>query len=360
MGVHTKNLMGYLLKAGCYRYVVVSNTDYEAGFEAILKNHGVETRIVRWPLPVYEQVTLPRIIASVKPDLCWFPSNTFPIFKPEGAKYVVTLHDVIFMDESLHPTQMVQKLGKIYRRWVLENGWKKIDRLTSVSMDAFKSILHVFPCKTEKLADSVIYPMFIPCRPDARILKAYGLKENGFFYTLTGSAPSKNADMLIKAFNLFSVKNGAKESLVVSGVAKEVDRRVLLKYAESPEIRKRIIFTDYVDEAAKYALMKSAKAFIFPSLSEGFGIPLIEALCYSRRVLASNIGIFREVGGKGCEYFDPRDPADLVRKLSLNAKSRSPNITRRYVEKKFNVAESAEKLTRIFNRVLEDGRKPCE
>jgi alpha-1,2-rhamnosyltransferase len=74
-------------------------------------------------------------------------------------------------------------------------------------------------------------------------------------------------------------------------------------------------FTDLTDGELVHAY-RHAKALVFPSLAEGFGLPIVEAIASGTRVFASDIPVHREIGGDACVYFDPRDPAALAERIA--------------------------------------------
>jgi glycosyltransferase involved in cell wall biosynthesis len=91
----------------------------------------------------------------------------------------------------------------------------------------------------------------------------------------------------------------------------------IFEYVLKEKLEDVVIFTGYVSNSQLAALYKKAACFVFPSLYEGFGIPILEAMNYKCPVISSNASSLPEVGGDAALYFDPKDPIDLEKKIEL-------------------------------------------
>jgi glycosyltransferase involved in cell wall biosynthesis len=121
-----------------------------------------------------------------------------------------------------------------------------------------------------------------------------------YFATMVSDEPRKNIGILIEAFQ----KLQGRANMVIMG---QVDATRYLRADEVPYIH----FAGYVSEADKIEVLRGAAGVIFPSFSEGFGIPLVEGAVVGAPVLCSNIAVFREVAGDHAVYFDPYAPDSL-------------------------------------------------
>lgn len=140
--------------------------------------------------------------------------------------------------------------------------------------------------------------------PDETVLQRLGLEGAKFFFMLGTLKPNKNVDFAIRAFDALG-DTGWK--LVIAGA---LDRSGVFK-ADTPAIADNLIFTGRLTDPEIVALERRARAFVFPSLYEGFGIPPLEAMTQGCPVLAADIPAVREACGDAALYFDPRDRADL-------------------------------------------------
>lgn len=137
-----------------------------------------------------------------------------------------------------------------------------------------------------------------------KIKKLYNLK-NDYILVLGTLEPRKNLNRLIKAFEtIYKVTN---LNLMISGRFGWKDDLII-----SDSIKKRIIITGYVDEKNLVELISCSKLFVFPSLYEGFGLPLIEAQSCGVPVVASKIDSFVEVGKDTVSYFNPYDVNNMA------------------------------------------------
>ncbi len=136
----------------------------------------------------------------------------------------------------------------------------------------------------------------------------FEIKEPFIFYV--GNAhPHKNVEGLITVF-LKLVEKYPDLKLVLSGHDHYFWKRV-----KKENQHKNIIYTGFVTDEQLISLYKSAKAYIFPSFEEGFGLPLLEAMVCKSPVVSSNKGSLSEIGGDAALYFDPNREDDMYQKI---------------------------------------------
>jgi glycosyltransferase involved in cell wall biosynthesis len=126
--------------------------------------------------------------------------------------------------------------------------------------------------------------------------------------TVSNSRPHKNLHNLIQAFeSATSALSSDWKLLIIAAGAGSV--------IQDTEVRERIIIRDEVSEKQLRLIYRAADAFIMPSLNEGFGLPVIEAMASGLPVLCSDIDVFREVAGESAHYFDPRSAKEIARTI---------------------------------------------
>lgn len=337
MGIFTKQIIKKLLLNNSHEYIFISANDLDKEINDIIQKSNHIYKQINTPLPIFEQIVVPYLILKYKPDLCWFPSNTFPILKLYKSKYIVTIHDMIFFNKSINPKTIYQKIGQLYRRYNIKFGIKKIDTVTSVSKTSLQEISTYFDLNTYN-DKYVLYNSFMPLlQYDTKILKKFNIKKSKYLYSIAGTAPHKNLELLISAF-LKLLKKDKDYMLVISGVSNS-------SYVKHDNI----IFTPFISEAEKVSLIENAQLFIFPSLIEGFGIPLIEGLYYNPNVLVSDIKIFREIGKDYVSYFDPYDEDFLVNYFKSEKNIIDHKKVKEYIMNNFNIQTTTNKLENIFN-----------
>jgi glycosyltransferase involved in cell wall biosynthesis len=130
--------------------------------------------------------------------------------------------------------------------------------------------------------------------------------------TVSAKRPHKNLGRLFEAFAELAV---AEEPVLLVPGYSTVFEDELKKRAESLGLGTRVRFTGWVDDATLDGLYHAAECFVFPSLAEGFGLPVLEAMLHAVPVACSRIGPLEEVAGDTALYFDPTDVGDIARAI---------------------------------------------
>ena len=259
-------------------------------------------------------------------DLLHVPHYNVPLVW--NKKLVVTIHD------TTHLENPASYAASIYARPMLRAAVKKADAIITVSETAKKRLIDCVSAPEHKF--HVIYLGVDPAfRPGSKIEARRKLGEDfptGSLLLAGGnSRPHKNLANLILAFEMAarSLPPDWKLLLVSDGADK------LLKPTQFHQ--ERILIKSDVAEEQLRLLYQAADAFIMPSLNEGFGLPVIEAMASGLPVLCADIDVFREVAADAAHYFDPRDNAlmsraivellsnaDCLRTLAAKGLSRAP------------------------------------
>lgn len=168
--------------------------------------------------------------------------------------------------------------------------------------------------------------------------------------------PRKNLERLISAFDLWKEQTSMKHELVIAGGTgwKFSAESALRSIKHKGEIH----FLDYVADLDMAALYSAADLFAFPTLYEGFGLPIIEAQLCGTPVLTSNISAMPEVGGEGALYVNPYDVAtiaDHMEKVLVDNALRNKIVCKGFENaKRFSWEASARKLDCIVERIIEE------
>lgn len=263
----------------------------------------------------WEQFVLPRISKEYKIDVLWSPYNTAPL--KAHCPIVVTVHDVIYMSLKLSSVHsLYKKAGAIYRKLVVPKAVKKAKKIITISNYAKNSICKYFPIAEEKI--QVIYNS-----TDISGQSLNEMEKKNFFsknrickpYILGfGSRESrKNTMGLIKAYDMLDRKIKEAYQLVLFGF-RGFEKSNEYKYIKDKHI-KNIVMLSYVSEKEKNSLYKNSMMFVFPSLSEGFGIPILEAYYNETPVVASNTTAIPEVAGDAAILIDPMNLDELSKAM---------------------------------------------
>jgi glycosyltransferase involved in cell wall biosynthesis len=303
---------------------------------------------------VREQFELPRILSRHKVDLLHSPHFLLPLVRRCPA--VATVHDVIYL---ARPEDLPSFAGRVYYRTMMNACSRMATRIITDSRHSRDEIIRYLHADFTSI--EVVYPAVdpffqSPVEPAqiASVHSRFGLDRD---YILCAGIykPRKNHTGLLRAFQLL-LKSGIQAQLVIAGPMAEGEP-VLRALAQELGIAQHVIFTGFVTDADLRALYSGARICVCPSLYEGFGFTVLEAMACGTPVACSSSTSLPEVAGKAALYFDPyksEEMADQLRsafsddavRASLIANARS-NLLR------FNWAETAQQTLAVYHQALQ-------
>lgn len=246
-----------------------------------------------------EQWYLPRMARRDELNVLWCGANTFPLFLKRKIRLVATIHDLIFMHPTEGRSTLRQKIGRTYRRSVLRWGHRRIDRCASVSRYSADEIEHLLGISNVEVTYNCIDTFYrvVESRPKPEV-------RADFYFTLSGDAPSKNLPLLLDTFEELL----PDQTLVVGGLPSRSPLR-----ARATD-RIRFLPTGITDEELADTYLR-CRAFVFVSLSEGFGIPVLEALACGAPMVCSSTTSLPEVTGTLALLVDPTNKKAIAAAL---------------------------------------------
>ena len=290
--------------------------------------------------PWWEQKVLPNICRQEKLDFLLCPYNTGPLTSLGTTRSIAVIHDLIFMQPwSVLPPSMsiYQTLGRIYRRKIVPEFAKRADIILTVSnftkCQLIESVglcgeqIHVIP---NAISDSWLEPtLSIESRKP-------------YIFSVAGEAPSKNVSGLLQAFSISLPKVADDISLKIAGI-KSKYHKVFKQQAENLGIANRVELLGFLSDDELRNYYKEARLFVFASLFEGFGIPLLEAMACGTPIACSNTTSMPEVIGSCGVTFDPSSAEDISEKICFlwNSKKQSALVSESGVVRVRNYSESA-------------------
>lgn len=301
----------------------------------------------------WEHFILPLRLKKRGVDVFHGPASLIP-FRKECFRVVVTIHDLVAF---LFPETIPLKYGA-YMRFLLRQAVKKANRIISVSYHTRQDLIDILKVPPEKI--SVIHeapsPIFQPYDKEEvrrRLKERYGITKK-FIYHLGNIEPRKNLINLLEAFARVCRDLGPEYQLVVSG-QKGWLIRSLSHFLKTYPVRDQIFFTGYVPVEDLPLFMNGAEIFVFPSLYEGFGLPVLEAMSCGTPVISSNRSSIPEIVGSAAVLIDPTDPteiADRIVSLLKNDQERS-RLSHRGLEQaaRFSWTEVARKTLEVYRLV---------
>lgn len=267
--------------------------------------------------PGWEQIALPRAAYNEGCDVLHCTSNTGPIFSK--VPLITTLHDIIYLESiSIFKKEgtWYQKLGNMYRRWFVPSVIKKSKKVITVSNYEKDRINKYFGFTDNRL--SAIYNgvgSHFKQVTSKIVLKSikdtYQLPDN-FFFFLGNTDPKKNTKGVLEAYGNFSTSSSADYKLVMLDYDENELQKLLLSIG-TPELRKNIHLLGYVPNTELPAIISQCTIFLYPSLRESFGIPILEGMACGVPVITSNTSSMPEVAGKDAALIvDPYDASQIT------------------------------------------------
>ncbi len=270
------------------------------------------------PYPTWEQIALPKAAKREGCDILHCTSNTAPV--SPGMPLVTTLHDIIYM-ESISIFKKggtwYQKIGNMYRRWNVPRVVKISDKIITVSKFERNRIGEFFniPADNDRLV--AIYNGVtehfrkIDDKDELnRVKQLYKLPEN-FLFFLGNTDPKKNTPGVLKAFSDYLKKTGDDMYLVMLDYEESSLNKILSEIGDK-NLRSRILLTGYVVNTDLPAIYNMCRIFLYPSLRESFGIPMLEAMRCEVPVITSNTSSMPEVSGNAAYIVDPYKPEEIT------------------------------------------------
>ena len=285
---------------------------------------GVKEMVVPiYPIPGHQSFRLffqiPWKLRRAKVDIVIEPGHFGPFNLPKRIKRITVIHD---LTPLLFP-KMHTFLGHFLQKLFLPGILKRADHVLVNSAYTRSDLIQFFPFFEAKSSVTLLGKESL-FKPDHRIeiLNKYGIQQPYILFTGT-IEPRKNLSTLLKAFEIFKKETGFPHHLVWVG-KKGWKNNELLNTLKIAAYHQDIIQTGYVPKEDLPSLYSQAQAFVYPSLYEGFGLPILEAMACGVPVITSNISSLPEVGGEAALYIDPLDAHTLAEHLQLLAKD--PNF----------------------------------
>ena len=264
--------------------------------------------------PLWEQVTLLKAANELNLDMLHCTSNTAPIRCK--IPLILTLHDIIFLEPRDKANKsFYQNMGWFYRRLVVPRILKKCKRIITVSNFEKNNIMSKLDLPQGKIA--MIYngynDWFKPLDDTEQIYKKY-IDSSGYFFFLGNTDPKKNTERTLVAYSKYLEKSEVKRQLLMA----DLDKSFLSSIIERNHIENilpQIVMPGYIVNKDLPYIYNNAFAFLYTSLRESFGIPLLEAMACGTPVITSNTSSMPEIGGPEAILINPEDPDEIAEKM---------------------------------------------
>lgn len=300
-------------------YYLLVTVDNEDSFEKYFQQHNVRKEVVNlistyvFKRILWQNIYLNRLLIKRGINLCFEPIYSKPLLRNKKVRYVCTIHDL----QALHYPEYFSKIKYIWMRFAWRRSIRSSDKIIAISNFVRNDILRNYNIDEKKV--EVIYnPIVLNdklCDFD-EISKLYGISKNEYYYTVSQLLPHKNLETLLYVFIKIRDENiNLPCKLLISGVS-EKQKSVINKIIKENKLENNVLFTGFVSNDIRNTLYKNCRAFLFPSIFEGFGMPPIEAMSLGSITITTRCTSLYEVTkGKANYVNEPKNIENWIDKM---------------------------------------------
>lgn len=308
---------------------------------------------LRYPTyPLWEQIALPKIVKHLGVDLLHCTSNTAPLRC--SVPLVLTLHDIIYLEPRQHRSpSLYQEMGWYYRRLVVPRILRTCQKIITVSQFECNRIRHALDIPSNRI--TAIYNgysnhFFQQSDINMDIIRKY-IPQKDFLFFLGNTDPKKNAARTLKAYSYYLKQSSVRRPLLIADLKEEYINN-LLHQEDIYDIKPYLYYPGYIPNRDLATLYNAAFAFLYPSLRESFGIPMIEAMACGTPIIIGNTSAMPEIAGTGALAVDPHKPEEIANallKLEINKtlyqQQKDYGLIR---AQQFSWAKTADELVKLY------------
>lgn len=319
--------------------------------------HVIELKCPSYPL--WEQWALPKAAKKYALDILHCTSNTAPVWC--DIPLVLTLHDIIFLEpRDKNNKSLYQNMGWFYRRWNVPRILSKCRRIITVSNFEMENIISKLGIPRKRMV--MIYngynEWFKPidnCELPEVISQE--LTAKNFFFFLGNTDPKKNTERTLVAYSNYLKQSQIKRKLLMADLAPEYLNGIIERN-HIGNIREHIVMPGYIVNSDLPLIFNNAFAFLYTSLRESFGIPLLEAMACGTPVITSNTSSMPEIGGANAILVNPEN-CDEITTMMLRLESDQVFYERQRQiglerAKLFSWKKTAENLLNLYQEVYQE------
>lgn len=317
--------------------------------------HIIEVNCPSYPL--WEQWALPCAARKAGVDILHCTSNTAPIWC--DIPLVLTLHDIIFLEpRDKKNKSLYQNLGYFYRRWDVPRILKKCRRIITVSdfeLGNIKQKLQL-PDSQLKMIYNGYNEWFRPIESDKQQYRKY-IADAGYFFFLGNTDPKKNTERTLVAYAKYLELSEVKRPLLMADLDQEYLNGIIERNGIEA-IRDHIVIPGYIINSDLPYIYNNAFAFLYTSLRESFGIPLLEAMACGTPVITSNKSSMPEIAGHDAILINPESSDEIALKMlqlerdtDFYQRQKAVGLER---AKLFSWRKTTENLLRLYEEVYKE------
>lgn len=338
-----------------HEYFVFVKPGVDCCIESSEHVHIIEVNCPSYPL--WEQWALPRAARKAGVDILHCTSNTAPIWC--NIPLVLTLHDIIFLEpRDKKNKSLYQNLGYFYRRWDVPRILKKCRRIITVSdfeLGNIKKKLQL-PDSQLKMIYNGYNEWFRPIESNKQQYRKY-IADAGYFFFLGNTDPKKNTERTLVAYAKYLEQSEVKRPLLMADLDQEYLNGIIERNGIEA-IRDHIVMPGYIINSDLPYIYNNAFAFLYTSLRESFGIPLLEAMACGTPVITSNTSSMPEIAGHDAILINPESSDEIALKMlqlerdtDFYQRQKAVGLER---AKLFSWRKTTENLLRLYEEVYKE------
>lgn len=338
-----------------HEYFVFVKPGVDRCIESSEHVHIIEVNCPSYPL--WEQWALPHAARKAGVDILHCTSNTAPIWC--DIPLVLTLHDIIFLEpRDKKNKSLYQNLGYFYRRWNVPRILKKCRRIITVSdfeLGNIKQKLQL-PDSQLKMIYNGYNEWFRPIESNKQQYRKY-IADAGYFFFLGNTDPKKNTERTLVAYAKYLEQSEVKRPLLMADLDQEYLNGIIERNGIEA-IRDHIVIPGYIINSDLPYIYNNAFAFLYTSLRESFGIPLLEAMACGTPVITSNTSSMPEIAGHDAILINPESSDEIA--LKMLQLERDTDFYQRQMAvgqeraKLFSWRKTTENLLRLYEEVYKE------
>ncbi len=283
------------------------------------------------PLKVYAKAQSFNIAPPFDPHLSKVDLTIFPNFATwpsvKSKLTATTVHDLTY----LYYPDVVEEKNLAHLKRVVPRSMKKADFIITVSESVKSELVKEFNLPSEKCIVTPIPPddtFFVThTKKEIEVVKKkYNIKaDQKYIYFIGNLEPRKNLKTLVETYQLLPKATRAEYALILAGGKGWKTKSTQAAIDAAVAAGENIQHLGFIDQADSPALFQGASLFVMPSLYEGFGMPILEAMAGGTPVVASSIPVLKEVGEQYASYADPLNPQSFADAIEKVLKAPKPN-----------------------------------
>lgn len=297
----------------------------------------------------YQNTKFLRLLRSKNIDILFTPHYCCPLIKIKGIKYISVIHDL----QAYHYPQYFSRMKYLW----LKYAWKRIikvsDKIVAISQYVKKDIIDCYGVNANKI-DVIYNPIVVNqgLLDFSEVRQKYGIEKEKYYYTVSSMLPHKNLSTLLKVMEIINQnKPLLPQKLVISGVSGSL-LETTKNFIKIHGLQNNCIIIGFISNEERNTLLKNSFIFLFPSIFEGFGMPIIESMLFGKNVITTKSTCIPEVSkNKAIYVVDPYSVDEWIEKLDfLNNNDEYRHIRISFPE--YNLKYSANKYLDLFKTIL--------